>query len=262
MATDSLKVSAAIEESRPVDRDPLTPVEARVSTRIAPRMKRAMVALLEALEYVQDLQCGLWDFAVEISAFRRLKVSNSDLRWLIAKGLIEHAIEVTLAGDSDRSFRRPVRPVFCNKTCFVLTPSGAKLACDLRGDAQPASNGNGHAPVVAGRLAIASEPEVLAPKWDQDRQELKIGSIVVKRFKVPANNQEAVLAAFEEESWPPRIDDPLPPHRDQSPKRRLQETIKSLNRNQKRPLIRFLGDGSGQGVRWEFCCDPPEGTEL
>jgi hypothetical protein len=33
----------------------------------------------------------------------------------------------------------------------------------------------------------------------------------------------------------------------------LQETIKSLNRNQKQLLIRFIGDGSGTGVRWEFC---------
>ena len=90
------------------------------------------------------------------------------------------------------------------------------------------------------------------PKWDRDRQELRVGSIVVKQFKVPAANQEVILSAFEEESWPPRIDDPLPPHGEQTPKRRLQETIKSLNRNQKRALVRFLGDGSGQGVRWEF----------
>ena len=49
-----------------------------------------------------------------------------------------------------------------------------------------------------------------------------------------------------------RIDDPLSPKLDQDPKRRLHDTINSLNRNQKRPLVRFLGDGSGQCVRWEF----------
>jgi hypothetical protein len=74
----------------------------------------------------------------------------------------------------------------------------------------------------------------------------------VKLFKVPAINQEAVLAAFEEEEWPPRIDDPLSPRGEQNPKRRLHDTITALNRNQKAPLIRFFGDGSGQGVRWEF----------
>ena len=90
-----------------------------------------------------------------------------------------------------------------------------------------------------------------------------MGNTVVKRFRVPAANQEAILAVFEEEHWPARIDDPLPPHREQSPKRRLQETIKSLNRNQKKSMIRFLGDGSGQGVLWEFSNEkksPPEAS--
>jgi hypothetical protein len=81
---------------------------------------------------------------------------------------------------------------------------------------------------------------------------LRVGAVVVKRFRVPAASQEAILAAFEEESWPPRIDDPLPPRNDLSPKRRLQETIKSLNRNQSHPLIRFSGDGNAQGVLWEL----------
>ena len=90
------------------------------------------------------------------------------------------------------------------------------------------------------------------PTWDPDRQQLRVGRTVVKEFKVPAANQQAVLAAFQEEKWAPRIDDPLPPSPNQDPKRRLHSTINCLNRNQKRPLIRFLGDGSGEGVRWEF----------
>jgi hypothetical protein len=64
--------------------------------------------------------------------------------------------------------------------------------------------------------------------------------------------QEAILMAFEEEQWPPRIDDPLPGHPDLLPKRRLHDTIKSLNRNQKNSLIRFMGDGTGEGIRWEL----------
>jgi hypothetical protein len=82
------------------------------------------------------------------------------------------------------------------------------------------------------------------------RQELRLGELVVKQFKVPAANQERVLAAFQEEGWPRRIDDPLPPSPDLDPKRRLHETISSLNRNLLRPWIRFHGDGTGQGVRW------------
>jgi hypothetical protein len=94
------------------------------------------------------------------------------------------------------------------------------------------------------------------PKWDRDRQELRLGDVVVKQFKVPAVNQERILAAFEEEGWPVRIDDPLPPATDQDPKARLHDTIVSLNRNQKHPLIRFYGDGTGQGVRWGAVVGP------
>ena len=111
---------------------------------------------------------------------------------------------------------------------------------------------NGHAPANPAPPVVA--PVTVAgqvPVWDCDRQELRWGGTLIKQFKVPSPNQETILAAFEEEHWPPRIDDPLPPQMDQEPKRRLHDTINTLNRNQKNALIRFLGDGSGQGVRWE-----------
>jgi hypothetical protein len=60
-----------------------------------------------------------------------------------------------------------------------------------------------------------------------------------------------VLAAFAEEGWPPRIDDPLPPCGEPTPKNRLRFTIRRLNAYQQQPLIRFFADGTGQGVRWE-----------
>ena len=75
---------------------------------------------------------------------------------------------------------------------------------------------------------------------------------MVKVFKLPSPNQETVLMAFQEEGWPPKIDDPLPPHGDILPKRRLHDTIKSLNRNQKSRRLRFMGDGTGEGVCWEL----------
>jgi hypothetical protein len=80
-----------------------------------------------------------------------------------------------------------------------------------------------------------------------------VGNLVVKAFKLPSPNQETILAVFEEEGWPPRIDDPLPPNPELVVKRRLHDTIKGLNRNRRNCLIRFLGDGTGEGIRWEFC---------
>jgi hypothetical protein len=59
-----------------------------------------------------------------------------------------------------------------------------------------------------------------------------------------------ILAVFEEEGWPRRIDDPLPPGHGINPKVRLHESIARLNRNQVNRTIRFGGDGYGRGVRW------------
>ena len=65
--------------------------------------------------------------------------------------------------------------------------------------------------------------------------------MIVKEFKVPAANQEAILAAFQEEGWVPRIDDPLAPQLNQDSKRWLHDTINSLNRNQKHELDSLPG---------------------
>jgi len=228
--------------------------------RLAPRIKTALTALLEAIDYGQDLDRTAWDFAIELSCLRRMKLSNSDLRWLVGRELVDHAVEITTTGDADRSFRQPPRLMFCKRACFVLTAAGAALAREIAGRESARRRAEVHEPVDQPTLTIAN-PRPLTPTWDRNRLELKVGNTVVKRFRVPAANQEAILAAFQEEHWPARIDDPLPPHPEQSPKRRLQETIKSLNRNQKKSMIRFLGDGSGQGVLWEFCNERDSATE-
>jgi hypothetical protein len=101
------------------------------------------------------------------------------------------------------------------------------------------SNGNGSA-------------ALLTPKWDRDRRQLRLGASIIKEFKVPAVNQEIVLAVFEEEHWPPKIDDPLPRKPDIDPQRRLHDTINSLNRRQRHRLLHFGADGLGRGIRWDM----------
>ena len=95
------------------------------------------------------------------------------------------------------------------------------------------------------------EPSPL-PHWDGETRELRLDGQIVKQFKWQAVNQEIVLGAFQEDGWPPVIDDPIPPKPEQDTKRRLQDTIKSLNRNQAHPVIKFHGNGSGEGIRWEI----------
>lgn len=221
--------------------------------RITPRVQAALLTCFEAYTYARNVDRSLWDFAVEFSTLRRVGLSRSDLRWMVGKELLEYAIETSLPGDAERSFQRPSRLLFCRKTCFVLTQDCADLAGRLCGLGDCGAVPCIRPAVNSAPQKVPSGPEPLVPKWDRDRQMLRIGRAVVKHFRVPATNQEMVLAAFEEEAWPPRIDDPLPQDRELPPKRRLRETIKSLNRNQKQSLIRFIGDGSGQGVRWELC---------
>lgn len=220
----------------------------------ARRVNEGLHFLLEAHEYAADVGVDPWTFALELRELRSLGLTNSDLRWLVLKKLVELARETTLPGDELRSFR-PLRGLtFGKRTCFVLTETGIETARSL--DFPEAAIER----AAAAPPPAAVPPPRVVPHWDADLQELRINGLVVKQFKVPAPNQEMVLAAFEEEHWPPRIDDPLPPQSDQEPKRRLHDTIISLNRSHKHRLIRFMGDGSGEGVRWTLVTDDANDT--
>lgn len=218
------------------------------------RVCDALILLLESSEYAADLAESPWEFGVEYRTLQRLGLTTSDFRWLVRKRLVEHAEETTLAGEWHRSFRRGTSFILSPKTCFVLTDKGLEFARHATTTSPEAGRWPEvmHRQPAVPRSPNAELPELSIPRWDRDRQELRLGGQLVKQFKVPATNQETILAAFEEEQWPARIDDPLPPHPEQDAKRRLHDTINSLNRNQKRPLLRFFGDGSGQGIRWEL----------
>ncbi len=176
-------------------------------------------------------------------------LTTSDLRWLACKGYVDHACETTKPDDHERHFSRNGAAMFTPETCVVLTSSGVSLARDVCGETKlpPAPP----EPRVAICRIPAAEDQLGLPKWDRDRRQLRFDGQVVKEFKLPSPNQETVLVAFEEEGWPARIDDPLSPAPNLDPRRRLHDTIKALNRNQKRTLLRFMGDGSGEGIRWE-----------
>jgi hypothetical protein len=191
-----------------------------------------------------------------------LGLTPNDFRWLVRKGLVEHQREVTAEGEDGREFQPTGDLTFPDGTCIVLTDEGISVASDVR---RPASsrialflsdaseNGDGEA--TSGRDASSSwlsrQNESSVPIWDSEKRELRIYGALVKRFKWRAANQEAILAAFQEEDWPTRIDDPLSPQPEQNPKRRLCDTIKCLNRKQMNELIRFRGDGTGEGIIWE-----------
>jgi hypothetical protein len=90
------------------------------------------------------------------------------------------------------------------------------------------------------------------PRWDQVRRELTFEGKLIKHYRQLAPNQVLVLAAFEEDGWPVKIDDPLPQSPGVVPKRRLRDTVRALNANHENGgLLKFRADGTGQGILWE-----------
>jgi hypothetical protein len=214
------------------------------------RIWAALRELHEGAQLAQNLGRELWDFAVEIDQLQRHGLRANDLRWLIFKGLVCHGHETTARSAEGRCFTGGGPSRFDRRSCFVLTQTGTALL------------GRHRTPADSRLQGTATGLEPLVPTWDQQRQELRLAQYLIKRFKVPARTQCVILSTFEEENWPARIDDPLSGHPELDRKRRLHNAINALNRNQIHPLVHFLGDGRGQGVRWEFQPDSPRRLKL
>jgi hypothetical protein len=225
---------------------------------VVAQLAGAWELLRQSYRYAQELECSRWEFAVELPALREAGASTSDLRFLISKRLVEHGLETTMPGDKRRHFRRGNRLQLCRRSCFVLSDGGVRLLPDRTSTNGDRAQGNGTPSGCFLQQNTSngggSQPEIdkPLPRWDSSRHELRVGGRLVKQFKQPSPNQETILMAFEEEHWPARIDDPLPPVAEQCPKRRLHDAIKCLNRNHKNRLVRFRGDGTGEGVVWEY----------
>lgn len=205
--------------------------------------------LWRAYNYGHDANADQWEFAVEIQQFYDMGLTNNELRWLIAKGLADHARESSACGDTRRSFEFTDGLTFSKTSAFILTVTGIVFASEVyttvpQTTEAASESSAGHADVHL--------PAELKPTWDSHRRELRVGGTIVKQFRVPAASQEAVLAAFEEESWPDYIDDPLPCVGDSVPKQRLHNAIKRLNDNQANHLIHFHGNGRGEGIGWKL----------
>jgi hypothetical protein len=212
---------------------------------ITSRLRLALLELLEASNYAADTRSSRWDFAVSVRRMQKLGLKPADLRWLVKKGYVEHAREVTVSGDDGRDFRPTGDLTFRKRSCFVLSDFGVTKARSLQSLS------------IARTVPISPQPNSFImtlekPAWNPLTRVLTFRGNQIKRFKWQALNQELILDAFEEENWSPVIYDPLPPKTDQDSKKRLQDTIKALNRNHETSgMIRFHGNGTGDGVRWE-----------
>ena len=85
------------------------------------------------------------------------------------------------------------------------------------------------------------------PRWDENTRSLFVDDKLIKAFRRhPAKNQIDLIEAFEKEGWPPSIPDPF------KDSRKLNETIRQLNKSAVGAVLSFTGDGSGKAVNWQF----------
>jgi len=196
--------------------------------------------LLRAARYAQSTHQPAKDFAVTLGELQASGLAECDLRWLAHKGFVAHApLGLAVAGNG-------ALQSFNERSSFLLTPRGQQFVECLLADAVAGAGG-----LAAAASGQHVHPVARAvPRWDLQRRVLSLGRVIVKQFCVPAENQEIILSSFQEEAWPERLDDPLPPAGIDA-KRRLHSAIQCLNRNQRARLLRFHGDGYGRGIRWE-----------
>jgi hypothetical protein len=220
-------------------------------------------ALMQAYLYAQDVLLSPWEFALEWKILQTMGLSLNDARWLMAKRYVEHAHELTSPTDTARTFGPIGISCIADNSCFVLTSTGFEFATALHAERHEALPLLMPTALIMNHLSnggIANSRPAVLPRWDCDLREIRYDGQLVKQFKLPSPNQEAILMTFEEEKWPTRVDDPLPRTANCDPKQRLHDTIRSLNRNQKNRLLRFKGDGTGEGVIWEPRTDNGEET--
>src|SRR3954454_7318633 len=78
----------------------------------SPSIQRAINLLLKARKYAEDTGKNTWEFALTIGELRSEGVAKNELRWLVSRGYVEHAVEVAATG-SERAFNRDVNLRFC-----------------------------------------------------------------------------------------------------------------------------------------------------
>ena len=212
------------------------------------RVRKALWLLLQANDYANRINGDRWEFAIDMSQFLRLGLTENDLRFLVQIQYLDHAPEITSLGDRIRHFGPATCPFFTERTCFVLTNVGEIAAAKSIGKRFTQDLPNESAGTFRCRTHFKT---AVIPEWDAQYRVLSFDGKTVKQFKWLAINQELILSAFQEECWPKKILDPLSPQPSQVMKRRLSDTIRCLNRGHLNSLIRFRGDGTGEGIFWE-----------
>jgi hypothetical protein len=194
----------------------------------------ALGLLKRAREVAAELRLDPREFAVSLAQLVTTGLGLNCVRALLAGGLVDVAEEPG-RGRSGRLSPGGDNHVLSRETRFVLTPLGEQRLKEWQDRPAPDKRA----------------PTLLKPQWDAERRQLWYRQQLVKWYRQPADSQETILATFEEDGWPLRIDDPLPRQAGLCPRDRLHNAVKKLNQSQLTRLLLFRRDGSGEGVTWE-----------
>jgi hypothetical protein len=119
----------------------------KVGIALTPSMRRGIEMLTVAYGYAKEVQRDAWEFALEIDCLSAAGVNNSELRWLVCKGLARHAEEKVSHGKKGRIFQNLGDVTFSAGSCFVLTEAGYEAFKALAGR-QPVTAAHNGAPVM------------------------------------------------------------------------------------------------------------------
>ncbi|MEZ6098696.1 MAG: hypothetical protein R3E01_06965 [Pirellulaceae bacterium] len=213
--------------------------------RIVERLRGALEALYANSFYAADLKQDPWEFALHFAELRELGITRTDIQWLLHNEILHRRPTI----DESKSVLRSATTTLSD-LLFILSDKGCSYVSPISTSA-PESQGDAPHLEPTDTQAAGDSPSECRPRWNRHDRELYYGDQLVKKFSVPAKNQELVLTAFEEEEWPQHIDSPLPPAKSgEAASVRLRDTIKRLNQGHQAKYVTFHGNGSGSQIVW------------
>jgi hypothetical protein len=213
---------------------------------------KALGILFEAFREAQDTNQTPWEYAMELRFFVNAGVPTSTLRWLMDKGIFEHAYEQVRGHSDRRRFRRVISHVFKENSCFVLK---AEAVGKVREALLEASIGPVEIGGPAGQRDNCFPFEV--PVWNKVSGQLWYENDLVKEVTGTALNQRSALEACHENCWRQPVPSPFRGSNNICLSEPLHNTLERLNGKQINRRLYFFRDGTGKGFRWKPL-DPDE----
>jgi hypothetical protein len=102
------------------------------------RLLEGLARLLRARALAETGEGDLWQFAVTAQGLRGEGLNDQELRVLALAAIVDHRVETTGPEDGGRRFRRVSEHVVVDRSCFVLTAHGFRLARSLPTGVPPA----------------------------------------------------------------------------------------------------------------------------